>query len=76
MKVFSRIYIPIVFLLLYLPIIIVILFSFNDAGTMSHFEGFSFKWYVELFEDKTALSALWNSLDLAITSSLPLPVSQ
>ena len=70
MKVFSRIYIPIVFLLLYLPIIIVILFSFNDAGTMSHFEGFSFKWYVELFEDKTALSALWNSLDLAITSSL------
>ena len=44
MKVLSKIYIPLVFLLLYLPIIIVILFSFNDAGSMSHFEGFSLNW--------------------------------
>ena len=70
MKVLSRIYIPLIFTLLYLPIIIVILFSFNDAGTMSHFEGFSFKWYAELFEDETALKALGNSLRLAVTSSI------
>ena len=70
MKVLSRIYIPLVFILLYLPILIVILFSFNDAGSMSHFEGVSLKWYAELFEDETALKALWNSLELAITSSL------
>lgn len=70
MKVLSRIYIPLVFVLLYMPILIVILFSFNDAGSMSHFEGVSLKWYAELFEDETALKALWNSLELAITSSL------
>ena len=70
MKVLSRIYIPLVFILLYLPIIIVILFSFNDAGSMSHFDGFSFKWYAELFEDETALHALLNSLNLAVVSSL------
>ncbi len=70
MKVLSRIYIPLIFILLYLPIIIVILFSFNEAGSMSHFDGFSFKWYAELFEDETALTALGNSLYLAIVSSL------
>lgn len=70
MKVLSRIYIPLIFLLLYLPIIIVVLFSFNEAGSMSHFDGFSFKWYAELFEDETALKALSNSLTLAVTSSL------
>ena len=58
MKVLSKIYIPLVFILLYLPIIIVILFSFNDAGSMSHFEGFSLNWYAELFEDEKALAAL------------------
>ena len=70
MKVLSRIYIPLIFILLYLPIIIVILFSFNDAGSMSHFDGFSLKWYAELFEDETALKALGNSLSLAVISSL------
>lgn len=70
MKVLSRIYIPLIFILLYLPIIIVILFSFNEAGSMSHFDGFSFKWYAELFEDETALTALGNSLYLAIVSSV------
>ena len=58
MKVLSRIYIPLVFVLLYMPILIVILFSFNDAGSMSHFEGVSLKWYAELFEDETALKAV------------------
>ena len=70
MKVLSRIYIPLIFVLLYLPIIIVILFSFNEAGSMSYFEGFSFKWYAELFEDETALTALGNSLYLAVISAV------
>ena len=70
MKVLSKIYVPLIFVLLYLPIIIVILFSFNEAGSMSHFEGFSLNWYAELFEDETALAALGNSLYLAVVSSV------
>jgi len=70
MKVLSKIYIPLIFVLLYLPILIVILFSFNSAGSMSYFESFSFEWYAELFEDETALSALLNSLYLAVISSV------
>ena len=70
MKVLSRVYMWLIFALLYAPIIVLILFSFNEAGSLNHFSSFSFKWYAELFRDKAALSALKNSLILAVSSSL------
>ena len=60
----------IIFGLLYAPIIVLILFSFNESGNMNTFSGLSFKWYLELFRDETALTALKNSLILAVSSSL------
>ncbi len=70
MKFLSKFYIAIVFLLLYAPILVVILFSFNGSGSLSRFSGFTFHWYEELFRDGEALSALKNSLVLAVSSSL------
>lgn len=70
MKTLSRIYIPVIFALLYAPILVVVIFSFNRAGSMNHFSTFSLHWYRELFNDQTALSALKNSLYLAVISSL------
>ena len=70
MKFLSKFYILIVFALLYAPILVVVLFSFNGSGSLSGFSGFTFYWYSELFRDGEALSALKNSLFLAVTSSL------
>ena len=70
MKFLSRFYILIVFLLLYAPILVVVLFSFNQSGNLSYFSGFTFYWYRELFRDGEALTALKNSLFLAVASSL------
>ena len=70
MKILSKFYIGIIFLLLYLPILVLIVFSFNEAGSLAHFSGFSLTWYKELFHDEEALSALRNSLFLAVFSSL------
>ncbi len=70
MKVLSKIYMGLIFLLLYAPILVLIVFSFNDSGNLAEFSAFSFKWYRELFRDTTALSALRNSLLLAVTSSV------
>ena len=70
MKFLSRFYIGLIFLILYAPILVVILFSFNQSGSLSSFSGFSLYWYRELFRDKEALSALKNSLFLAVASSL------
>ena len=70
MKFLSRFYIGLIFLILYAPILVVILFSFNESGSLSHFSGFTWYWYEELFRDGEALSALKNSLFLAVTSAL------
>lgn len=70
MKFLSKFYIAIIFLILYAPILVVILFSFNESGSLSSFSGFTLYWYEELFGDDEALTALKNSLILAVMSSL------
>ena len=70
MKFLSKFYMLIVFALLYAPIVVLIVFSFNDGGTLSEFTGISLKWYGELFRDHEALTALKNSLILAVSSSV------
>ena len=70
MKFLQRSYIVLIFLLLYIPIIVLIAFSFNEAGSLAEYSGFSFVWYEELFNDEEALTSLRNSLVLAVSSSL------
>ena len=70
MKFLSRFYILLIFLILYAPILVVILFSFNESGSLSQFTGFSFYWYKDLFQNEEALTALKNSLVLAVLSSV------
>ena len=70
MKLLSKCYIALIFLILYAPIFVVILFSFNRSGSLSSFAGFSLYWYRELFRDGEALDALKNSLFLAVSSSI------
>ena len=44
------IFIGIILILLYAPIIVMIVFSFNEANSTSIFEGFSLRWYKDLFQ--------------------------
>lgn len=69
-KVTSKIVIGLVFLFLYLPIIVLIVFSFNDTKLNILFEGFTLKWYTELFKNTTLLGAFKNTLVVAVISTL------
>ena len=69
MKGFSKIYIALVLVFLFAPIAVLIFFSFNSGSSTSVFEGFSLKWYKELFKNAEILEALKNSLILAVTSA-------
>lgn len=69
-KIFGNIYTILAFVFLYMPIAVLILFSFNSSNSTSEFEGFSFKWYSELFSDSATLDALKNTLILAILSAV------
>lgn len=69
MKALSRIYMGLIFFLLYVPILVLIVFSFNEGGSLSEFTGVSLTWYRELFADEAALTALRNSLVLAVSAA-------
>ncbi len=66
----EKLYLVLVFLLIYLPILVVVVFSFNESKLTVSFQGFSLKWYQELFQDRALKEALWNSLFLAVSSCL------
>ena len=69
-KALSRIYTALVLIFLYAPIFIMIFFSFNESKSLSVFDGFSFRWYRELFADTEVMTALKNTLVLAVASAL------
>ncbi|MBQ8264353.1 MAG: ABC transporter permease subunit, partial [Oscillospiraceae bacterium] len=70
MKTASRIYTAIIFIFLFAPIAILLIFSFNEAKSLSVFSGFSLKWYQELFRDSETLAAVKNTLILATSAAL------
>ncbi|MBQ2974459.1 MAG: ABC transporter permease [Clostridia bacterium] len=70
MKAVSKIYTFLVFLFLYAPIFVMILFSFNSSSSTSVFSGFSLDWYKALLEDDATLRSLYNTIILAVCSSV------
>jgi spermidine/putrescine transport system permease protein len=58
-----------VFLFLYAPIFVLMFFSFNSARSTQVWEGFSLRWYGELFRDQSVLDALYTSLLVGVTAT-------
>ena len=54
---------------LYVPIFILIVYSFNDSRLVTVWSGFSFKSYIELFQDQQILDAAWLSIKIAFFSA-------
>lgn len=67
---FQKSYMALVFAFLYLPIAYLILFSFNEGKSKVIFSGFSFKNYVNLFQDEQIMGALLNTLIIALIASV------
>ncbi|MBI1729895.1 ABC transporter permease [Candidatus Acetothermia bacterium] len=57
-------------LFIYAPILILMIFSFNDAGNLAWWDGFSLKWYQQLLAGESLWSALQVSLIVTSTSVL------
>ncbi len=66
----GTIYLAIMLAFLYAPIALLIFYSFNAGKTMAKWGGFSLKWYIELFHDKTIMNALSVTLSIAVLSAL------
>ncbi|MEM7535359.1 MAG: ABC transporter permease [Chloroflexota bacterium] len=57
-------------LFLYLPILILVAFSFNDSKLGAKWSGFTLDWYRSLMTSESILSSTWNTVVVAIISTL------
>lgn len=71
MKKFNLSYLVIglVMLFSYAPIISLVVFSFNSSKSLTNFDGFSLRWYVELFNDVQVNEAVANTFVVAIIAT-------
>ena len=69
MKKTNRIITVLMFIFLYIPMLVLIVASFNTGKDITHFEGFTFKQYAELFRDEDLLGLLGNSILIALLST-------
>ena len=58
------------YLFLYTPIIVLVVFSFNDSRSTAQWAGFTTRWYGEMFSDSRIIISLWNSLFVAVVSTI------
>jgi len=59
-----------VFAFLYIPISVLFALSFNEGGLPTAWTGFSVKWYGALFSNSDIMGAAWNTLIVAIISTV------
>ncbi len=69
-KIFANIYIYLILLLMYLPVLLLIVFSFTESANVGNWTGFSWNLYPRLFQDQEIMSALGNTLIIALVSSV------
>ena len=69
-NVAKKIYLVLIMLFLYLPIGVLIFSSFNDSKILGKWNGFTLKWYTQLFENEAILNALRTTIFLATLSAI------
>ena len=70
MKFIKRFYLDLVLAFLYIPIVVLIVQSFNAGKSRAKWEGFSFRWYEELFKDPNIMNSLIVTLAIAVLAAL------
>ena len=69
-RVGSRLFMGLVFLFLYAPILLLVVFSFNAGGSNMVWEGFSLRWYQELFRDRQMMNAIYTTLLVSVLATV------
>ena len=69
-RVGNRLFMALVFLFLYAPILLLVVFSFNDGNSNVVWQGFSLRWYQELFQDRRIMSAVYTTLLVSVLATV------
>ena len=66
----SKAYVALCFVFFYLPIVVTMIFSFNSSKSLSHFTGFSLRWYEALVKNSDIMGAVYVSVTIAILATV------
>ena len=66
----KRSYAAVIFAFLYIPIFVLIVFSFNASKSRASWDGFTLRWYADLFDNSAILNALYYTLSIAVLAAL------
>lgn len=69
-KTVRNIYLGLILFLMYAPIVTLIVLYFNASKSRAKWGGFTLKWYASLFQDKAIMTALYNTLIIALLSAV------
>ena len=69
MKKVNRLITVLIFIFLYAPMLVLMTASFNVGKDITEFEGFTFMRYAEVFQDRSLLTLLGNSILVSILAS-------
>lgn len=59
-----------VMIFIYVPIAFIIAYSFNSSRLAADWSGFTFEWYVSLFQNRQVMEALVNTLIVAVVATV------
>ncbi len=65
----GRILMILALIFFYLPILYMIIFSFNDGKSLTHFTGFSLRWYRQMLESHDMMESLYTTFSVAILAT-------
>ena len=69
-KAFRAVYLALVLAFLYIPIVVLIALSFNASVSRAEWTGFTFNWYLKLFQSEQIMDALKVTLEVAALATI------
>lgn len=69
-KIWTKVLMILFFIVYYAPLLSIVVFSFNDAKSVTHWGGFTFQWYKDLFTDERLIGIIINTIVIAILSTI------
>jgi spermidine/putrescine transport system permease protein len=69
-KITSKLYMTVLMVFFYLPILYTVVFSFNTTRSLTHFGGFSLRWYEKMFHDSSMMQSIFYTVIIAVLATI------
>ena len=69
-KILPKVFLVLMMAFFYLPIVYTVIFSFNDSRSLTHFSGFSLRWYERMFNDATMMQSIFYTIVIALLATV------